>query len=227
MSDVTVASAVAVALTAGVLTFFSPCAYPLLPGYVGFYVSQSDGRSSIGGAVVRGLVAGAGALATLGLFVGATFAVGQSAFETVTHLEPAVGVLLIGFGLLVVFDRGPGLSIPLPKRRSSVLGFAVFGAGYAVAAAGCAAPLFLAVIGLAISAQTTGALLVVGTYVGSVVVLMVALTVATGMGLVAGGGWVMRHRNRLEQLAGVALVLAGIGQLYVAFYVDFYPALAI
>ena len=36
MTDVSLATNLPFAITAGVATFFSPCAYPLLPGYVGF-----------------------------------------------------------------------------------------------------------------------------------------------------------------------------------------------
>ena len=220
MADAALVSSLVYALFAGVLTFFSPCAYALLPGYVGYYVSQSDGQATVGGALTRGVIAGFGALVTLGAFIGATFLIGQRAFEGVTYLEPAVGALLIVFGLLVVANRGPSLTISLPKRRAGLLGFGIFGAGYAVAAAGCVAPLFLAVITMASGAPTVHALLVVVTYVGSVVVLMVSLTVATGMGLVAGGGWVMRNRGTLQRVAGVVLIVAGFGQLYVTYYLS-------
>jgi len=61
--DVSLLSTVVFALTAGVATFFSPCAYPLLPGYVGFYVSRTDGDdASLGGATIRGIAAGSGVL---------------------------------------------------------------------------------------------------------------------------------------------------------------------
>lgn len=221
MTDASTPAAVGFAIYAGVLTFFSPCAYPLLPGYVGFYVSRDDGRSTLPGALARGLVAGAGVLVVLGAFLGSTFLVGRSAFERLTLLEPAVGAALIVIGVLVALDRAPSLSIPLPRRRAGLFGFAAFGAGYAVAAAGCVAPVFLAVVSLGLAAPGGGGAAVLGAYVGTVVALMVALTVATGVGLVAGGGWVAANRGRLERLAGVLLVLAGIGQLYVAYAVEY------
>ncbi|MFC6769716.1 cytochrome C biogenesis protein, partial [Natrinema soli] len=57
MVDATGTASIVFALSTGVATFFSPCAYPLLPGYVGFYVSQTDGeRASLGGALSRGLL---------------------------------------------------------------------------------------------------------------------------------------------------------------------------
>jgi cytochrome c biogenesis protein CcdA len=32
------------ALSAGAATFFAPCAYPLLPGYVAFYLGDAVGK---------------------------------------------------------------------------------------------------------------------------------------------------------------------------------------
>ncbi|ELY48873.1 cytochrome c biogenesis CcdA family protein [Natronolimnohabitans innermongolicus] len=210
----------AFALTAGIATFFSPCAYPLLPGYVGFYVSQTEGSEpSLSGALSRGLIAGAGVLVTFGVLFVAAYWIGHSTLSNIVLFEPLVGAILVIFGLLVVFDRAPSLSIALPKRRSSVLGFGIFGAGYALAAAGCVAPLFVAVVAQALSLSPGSAALVLGTYAGSVVVLMVSLTIATGMGLVAGAGRLAAHSETLKRLAGAVMILAGIGQLYLAIVV--------
>ncbi|ELZ00204.1 cytochrome c biogenesis CcdA family protein [Natrialba aegyptia] len=220
MIETTDLSTVGFALTAGVATFFSPCAYPLLPGYVGFYVSRTDGTdASLGGATLRGVVAGLGVLGTFAALIGATFWLGRSTLSNLTIFESLVGGLLVVFGALVVAGRAPSLSIPLPKRRSSVLGFGVFGAGYALAGAGCVAPVFLAVVARSLSLPTDAAALVLATYVGSVVVLMIAVTVATGMGLVASAGRFAAYSEHLKRLAGGVMLLAGIGQLYLALIV--------
>ncbi|AGB17570.1 cytochrome c biogenesis protein [Halovivax ruber XH-70] len=221
MADLTTVGAVGFAVSAGVLTFFSPCAYALLPGYVGFYVGRSEGESTLAGSLLRGLVAGAGVLVVLGVFLAATYAVGSRVADVLSVVEPAVGAALIVLGILIVFDRAPSLSIQLPKRRTGILGFGLFGAGYAAASAGCVAPAVIAVSGLALSGSAMYALAVIGSYVLTVAILMVSVTVAAGTGLSAGGDWVMAHRGRLEQAAGVLLVLAGLGQLYVYYAVDF------
>ncbi|MFA9516265.1 cytochrome c biogenesis protein CcdA [Halopenitus sp. H-Gu1] len=220
MTDATLVTNLPFALTAGVATFFSPCAYPLLPGYVGFYVNQVEtDEASISGAGIRGIAAGGGVLAMFGALAGATVRIGNSTLSNITIFESLVGGLLVVFGLLVVTGRAPSLSIPLPKRRSSVLGFGLFGAGYALAGAGCVAPIFLAVIARAIALPTDVAILLVATYAGVVAALMVATTVATGVGLLSNAGRIMAYSGRLKQLAGVVMVLAGIGQLYLALVV--------
>jgi cytochrome c-type biogenesis protein len=220
MVDATLTASAAFGLISGVATFFSPCAYPLLPGYVGFYVSQTDGeRASLGGALSRGLLAGVGVLVTFAVLLGATFWVGNATLSTVKWFEVIAGVVLLAFGLLVVFDRAPSPSIALPKRRSSMLGFAIFGVGYALAAAGCVAPVFFGVVTRALSLSTSSAAFLLGTYVGSIVVLMISLTVATGMGLVASAGRFAAYSGLLKRIAGAVMILAGIGQLYLAIVV--------
>ncbi len=221
MVDASITPTLAFAFTAGLATFFSPCAYPLLPGYVGFYVSQTDGEeASLGGAASRGLIAGTGVLATFTVLAGVTFWVGHATLSNVAVFEPIVGGLLVVFGVLVAVDRAPSLSVTLPKRRSSVAGFGVFGAGYALAAAACVAPVFLAVVGRAISLSTAEAVLVLATYAGAMALLMVSVTVATGMGLLASAGSLAAYAGTIKRIAGVVMAIAGVGQLYVSFFVS-------
>jgi len=197
-----------------------PVCVPAPAGVRGLYVSQTDGeRASLGGALSRGLLAGLGVLVTFTALLGATFWVGQSTLSSIKWFEAIAGFVLIGFGVLIVLERAPSLSIPLPKRRSSTLGFGVFGVGYALASAGCVAPLFISVVTRALSLSTTDAMVLLGTYVGTVVVLMIALTVATGMGLVAGAGRFAAYSGLLKRIAGVVMIAAGIGQLYLAIVV--------
>jgi cytochrome c-type biogenesis protein len=220
MIDATLATNVPFALTAGIATFFSPCAYPLLPGYVGFYVNQADAEGvSIVSSGTRGLAAGLGVLATFGALSAAAVGVGQSALSDITVFEALVGALLVVFGLAVVAGWSPSVSVPLPKRRASVVGFGLFGAGYALAGAGCAAPFFLPIMARALTLPVDAAVLLVATYAGTVAALMVATTVATGMGLLTNAGRLMAYSGRLKQLAGVVMILAGIGQLYLALVV--------
>lgn len=219
MADAAIISDLSFALTAGIATFFSPCAYPLLPGYVGFYLEQTDGGASLGGAGVRGITAGVGVLITFGMLTGTSVLVGRSVLPDVTLLEALVGSLLIGFGVLVVTGYAPSISIPLPERRSSILGFGVFGAGYALASAGCVAPIFFAIITRALSLPTRVAVVFLVVYAGIVGILMTAVTVATGVGLLTSTGRIARHSGKLKQIAGIVMILAGGGQLYLSLIV--------
>lgn len=220
MTDAALATNVPFALTAGIATFFSPCAYPLLPGYVGFYLNQVDADEvSILGAGTRGIAAGVGVLAMFGVLSVVAVRVGHAAFSNITVFEALVGGLLVGFGLLVLSGKSPSVSVPLPKRRASVFGFGLFGAGYALAGAGCVAPIFLAVIARAVTLPVETSVLFLFVYAGTVAVLMIATTVATGVGVLTNAGRLMAYSGRLKQLAGVVMILAGLGQLYLALVV--------
>lgn len=208
------------ALTAGVATFFSPCAYPLLPGYVGYYVNSVEAENaSVVGAGIRGVAAAVGVLTTFAVLGGATAWVGQETLSGITVFETLVGGLLVVFGTLVVLDLAPSVSLPLPKRHSSVLGFGLFGAGYALAGVGCVAPIFLAVVARVIALPTGVAVLFLGVYAGVVALLMAATTVATGVGIIGNVNRVMAHAGLLKRLAGAVMVFAGVGQLYLSLVV--------
>jgi cytochrome c-type biogenesis protein len=208
------------ALTAGVATFFSPCAYPLLPGYVGYYVNSVEAENaSVVGAGVRGVAAAVGVLTTFAVLGGATAWVGQETLSGITVFETLVGGLLVVFGTLVVLDLAPSVSLPLPKRHSSVLGFGLFGAGYALAGVGCVAPIFLAVVARVIALPAGVAVLFLGVYAGVVALLMAATTVATGVGIIGNVNRVMAHAGLLKRLAGAVMAFAGVGQLYLSLVV--------
>ena len=212
----TLLPALVLAFGAGVGTFFSPCAYPLLPGYIAFYVSHhEEGHAELNYSLTRGLVAGAGTVLGIGVISGVVFWVGDRTLSNLTLLEPLIGIALIGFGLLMLTGRDPSINVLLPKRRAGLPGFFLFGLGYAVAAIGCVAPVFFTVIATALALSTAGGVLVVGTYAGVVAGLMLSVTVATGMGILAGGRRFSAYTGRIKQVAGVVIILAGIGQLYV------------
>ena len=206
----------------GVATFFSPCVYALLPGYVGYYVASVDGESApLSGAVGRGLAASLGAVATFvvlsALAIGAT-----AAFERVLLdvIEPLVGIGLIVLGVLVFWKGILSFTVVLPERRASVLGFGIFGAVYALAATACVLPMFLSVAFLSVGLSAAGTALVFGAYVAGFAVLMLSATVAIAIGQEALLDRFTPHSTALNRLAGVILVLAGFAQLYIAFWVD-------
>lgn len=210
----------ALAVGAGAATFFAPCSYALLPGYVGYYVAATEGEHApLAGAATRGVAAAVGVLGTFVVLAGV--AVAASGFvERVLHtVELLVGGLLIAFGIAVLAGKTGSLHVALPERRASVTGFALFGALYAFAATACVLPVFLGVALQATTLSPAGTAAVLGAYGGVVAVLMLAVTVATALGRSSGIGEAVGP-DRLVSAAGALLVLAGIGQLYVALTVS-------
>ena len=194
---------------AGVTTFFSPCAFPLLPGYVGYYVHNSDESTP---AVVSAIAAAAGALLAVGMVGGLALRVGQQLTALLPLFEPLAGVALVGFGGAILFGVTLSQPIELPARPDSLLGFAGFGAVYAVAAAGCVMPVFFGVISQALTLPDFQAVVVLGGYAVGLAAPLVGVTLLTSVGIEswrAAG----RYTGWLKRGAAVVMIAAGIGQL--------------
>ncbi|AQL41354.1 cytochrome C biogenesis protein [Halorientalis sp. IM1011] len=211
------------AFTLGTATFFAPCAFPLLPGYVAYYLGTSETDSAGGSRATRlGRAAGVGLLVSLGfaLVYGALglllAAVGPRIVENIAALELVVGLALIVVGGVMATGRFQvaTLHVPLPERRRSAAGYVLFGVVYAAAAAGCTAPLFL---GVSFEAVTTGPVATVatlGAYAAGMSVLMVGVTTATALGRDTLLRRLSGATGRISRVAGAVVVLAGLVQLY-------------
>ena len=211
---------VAFSFAAGIATFFSPCVFALLPGYVGYYVGAVDGKSPpLSGVFLRGLAASLGALGTFVVLsiaaLGAT-----TPFEAVLPVvEPLVGVLLVGLGVALLWKNRLAPTVALPERRAGVLGFVGFGSLYALAATACVLPLFLSIAVASVGLSPVGSALVLAAYGGAFAVLMLAATVAVAVGRDALLGTFAGRARLLTRAAAVILVLAGLAQLYLAYRV--------
>ncbi|WP_135662597.1 cytochrome c biogenesis CcdA family protein [Halorhabdus rudnickae] len=220
MTDLGVAAAVSFAFATGVATFFAPCAYPLLPGYVGYYIRANDGtNATLPGALVRGVAASLGILVAFAVLAALTVTVGRSLTEWLPSLEVIVGAVLVGLGLLTLSDRSIGWHARLPERRTSIPAFVAFGVLYAVAATGCIAPVFLGIVSQALTFPLYGTLAVLGGYAAGMVLLMIGATVAIAVGVDVGRERLPALSGRLTQIAGVVLILAGLAQIWLALFV--------
>jgi cytochrome c-type biogenesis protein len=214
MVGTAVGGALTFAASAGVATFFAPCAFPLLPGYVGYYLSETDRDAGMLAPAVAAASGALGALTVVALFV---LAVGRPVQTALPALEPVVGLGLIAFGVLTLLDRGPEFRVPLPARPTSVTGFGVFGAVYAIAAAGCVVPLFVGVVTQALALPAHSSALVLAVYALGVTLPLVGVTLLAGAGI---DSWrsVGIYSRRVQQGAAVVMILAGGGQLYLAVF---------
>lgn len=213
------------AFTAGAGTLFAPCAYPLLPGYVAFFLGREGDENlpierRLPKAVGVALVVSAGFALVYVALAGVAFALGTRALENVAVLELVVGGLLVvlGAGMAAGRLRPSRLHVRLPQRRRSVLGFFAFGVVYAAAAAGCTAPVFLGIAGVALGSDPATAVGLFGAYALGMSLLMVVVTVLSAL----GRGAVLRGLSgasaRLTRAGGAVLVLAGLAQIYYYLY---------
>lgn len=120
------------AATLGGFTFFAPCAFPLLPGYLAFYVGATDDDGidtprRLRRATTVALLASAGFFVVFWLLGVVVAAVGTHALADVGRLELLVGGLLIVLGLGMAAGRTPRWHVGLPARRRTATGFFLFG----------------------------------------------------------------------------------------------------
>jgi cytochrome c-type biogenesis protein len=214
------ALAVPVALLAGLVSFFSPCVIPLLPGYLSYAtgLSGADLASAEIGAARRGRMLLGSVLFVLGfavVFVSYGTMFGAAGAALVTHrrtLTVVLGLLVIVLGLAFVglfpllqrdvrFHRVPSVGL----AAAPAVGF-LFGLGWAP----CVGPTLGAILTLSINEATAGrGALLSGVY-------------AVGLGLpfvLAGlfyrrmlGAFavVRRHQAWVTRAGGLMLVAVGV-----------------
>ncbi|MFB6360686.1 MAG: cytochrome c biogenesis CcdA family protein [Halobacteriales archaeon] len=209
------------AFSLGLATFFAPCAFPLLPGYVAFYLGQGEDRPDrlvprLRQAAFVGLLTSLGFFLVYAALAGLVSAVGARALRNISVLELVVGGVLIVLGTTMSAGRLhlEQLSIPLPERRRSPASFVGFGVVYAAAAAGCTAPLFIGLTGVALAGGPVGAIATFAAYAGGMSVLMVLVTGLTALGRDEVLRRLSQNTGLINRVAGGVLAVAGAYQIY-------------
>jgi len=212
----------------GAVAAFNPCGFALLPAYLGLYVGDADGRSSLTSRARRSLrVAVVVAVAFTALFgaMGAVFSLGSSAIvRALPWAGLAVGVVLILVGGLTLAGRPIGQRLPhlIADRlgRSAgtggTRGYMAFGLAYGVASLGCTLPLFLALMGTAVAAGgTPAAVMAFALYGAGMAAVLGVLTIAAG---VASFGVLTRVRGATRFVPGISAALLLFSGAYVTYY---------
>lgn len=206
------------AFVAGIISFFSPCVLPLIPGFmthissVGLKVGEVPSRLRIFLNTVAYVLGFAIVFATLGVLLNT--ALSSISYSVQLWLSRIGGLVIIFFGL---FSMGL-LKIPMlygvhklftPKKTSSsYLSSFIFGAAFAVGWTPCVGALLGAILTLAISQPgiALSLLLVYSAGLGlPFLVLGLFLSQATAVIKKMGPSL-----ERIQQVAGALLVLIGI-----------------
>jgi cytochrome c-type biogenesis protein len=232
MADLALPALLALAFSAGTATFFAPCAFPLLPGYLSYFLGDTVSATEtatgtptrplvdrVGGPLARaGLVGLAVSLGITVVYVGlagTTAALGARALADIAILEVVVGCLFVVAGTaMAVGWKVPRSVVQLPERRRSVVGFFVFGVLYAGAAAGCTAPLFLAVVARGLTAGPLFGVGVAAAYAAGTSAVLVVVTGVSAVGSSSVVSALAGYTERIYRVAGGLLALSGVAELY-------------
>lgn len=198
---------------ASVATFFSPCVYAMLPAYLGYTAHDVTARMSTYGVIKRSVAGAFGAITAFILLGGLALLLGDTLRGWIPAIELSIGLILVIIGVSLVVGRYPHITVPIPRPSGTVLGFTAFGAGYALAGAGCVAPVFFAVVVSAAAAPTSVGIGIILLYAGTFAALLVAATFVAAAGVELATARVGAIAARLTPIAGGVIIVAGFTQI--------------
>ena len=209
------ALALPVALVAGLVSFFSPCVVPLLPGYLSYATGLSgvDLENARRGRMVLGsllfVLGFSFVFVALGTLSGA---LGEWLFRYTRQISVALGLFTILVGVAFI-GLVPWLQRDVRVHRVPAVGLAaapllgvLFGLGWTP----CIGPTLSAVQALALheGTATRGALLSVAYSLGLGIPFLVAgLAFRRTLGAVK---WVRRHQVWVTRIGGMMLIMVGL-----------------
>jgi len=208
------------AVTAGLLSFLSPCVAPLIPGYLSF-LAGSAGIGAPGARSETERVLTVSLLFVLGfsavfVLLGAGAAVFGAVLEAYrAELTRLAGVVMILMGLLVSgivqvpFLYQERRVVHLIDRPYGPLGAVAVGMAFALGWTPCIGPILAAILLYAGAAETVerGAMLLLAYSLGfGVPFVLVALGWRRALGLL---GWAKRHGQSLNFGSGALLISLG------------------
>ncbi|MEU5895874.1 MULTISPECIES: cytochrome c biogenesis protein CcdA [Streptomyces] len=208
--------AIPVALLGGLVSFFSPCVLPLVPGYLS-YVTGVGGQDL--GEARRGRMAAGAGLFVAGftvVFVSATVffgALGRTLKEHQSVINTTLGVVMIALGLFFM-----GLMPWLTQREFrfhkrpavGLAGAPVVGALFAVGWTPCIGPTLASVMALSADSANAerGAILGVAYSLGlGIPFILAAVAFRKTLGAF---GWVKRHYAWVMRVGGIMMIATGL-----------------
>lgn len=219
VSSGTMLLAVPVALVAGLVSFFSPCVVPLLPGYISYTTGlsgadlEADPTAGTRGRMLTGTVLFVLGFTTWFVILGtATGALGEWLWVYKREISVVLGAMTIVVGL-VFLGVVPWLQRDFRVHRVPAVGLAaapLLGLLFAIGWTPCLGPTITAVQGLAFSEGTAGrgAVLSVAYSLGlGIPFILMGLAYRRMLGAV---GWVRRHQVWVTRVGGLMLVVVGL-----------------
>jgi cytochrome c-type biogenesis protein len=231
-------SLIAFAFTAGLISFFSPCAFPMLPGYISYYLGmeKKHGKdiptknrvySIFKDGLIGGMLCAMGAITVFIVFgMCVSFfgdAVRSLVREHIVLMNLVVGIILVimGIAMLVQLNVKLPIKVKTAPKTKGYLGLFTYGVLYSLVAAGCVAPLFVGVITRAFVASSFfEGVLVFFAYACGLALLLVVVTLLVASAKEA----VVKKMNNLlpyvQKAGSLVLIVVGIWLIYCYFLIE-------
>ena len=226
--DASLLPAMLIAMSAGVLSFLSPCVLPIVPPYLAYMSGVTINDMAEQDRAVRRKALGSAfafvlGLSTVFLFLGFTasafgrfFLSNQDVFVTIAGLE----IVLFGLHFIGVFRIGfmdREVRVDAGDRGGSAFGAYVLGLAFAFGWTPCIGPILGAILSIAANeADVARGTTLLAAYAAGLGIpfLLVAAYFPRMQGLMA---WMKRHMERIERVMGLLLWTVGLLMLTGAF----------
>jgi len=227
-------------LVAGIATFFSPCSFPLLPGYLSIYYNP-EGSEENTQSLHRGIVAALGVVAftlilglTIALFgqgVASSFSISNSNPSLLTRLlRIGLGTLLVSLGAIQLFGKTfhGRLLDALAGRFYSAAGSGdkrlfFYGFGYNAAGIGCAGPIMAGLIVFALgSGGFVNAFMAFLVYSATMASLMLTVSLLVSKSKTVLLTNLKHSTPRIKKASSTILIAVGIFLIYATLNLQFF-----
>ncbi len=219
------------AFGAGMVSAVNPCGFAMLPVYLSLYLGAGDEHFKdrswffrLSRAVGVAAVVSGGYGLLFGLIGMVVSAGGSLLLGVLPWFSVVIGAALIILGILLLFGRHLSLDSMVrlsgrigDPRNISIRGFFLFGLAFGATSLGCTLPIFLVVVGGALtSGDFVAGMVQFLWYVLGTASVFLVLTLA--MAFVQGGlvlGYLRRIIPYVQVISAVLLILAGA---YISYY---------
>lgn len=214
---------------AGLVAFFAPCSFAILPSYITYYISKhsiEDKRRKLIKNILQGfifgLIASIGFFTVFGLAGFSVIAIGQFIKQFIPWIAIITGIVLIIIGILMLFGReflffrSPNIKF---IQKNEKAGIYLFGIVYSIGSLGCVFPIFLSIViqGIAYKSILDGIYTILA-YVLGMSLVMIAITTL----IFATKYLILKKLERIlpyvKKLSAIILIFAGIYMIYYQYF---------
>jgi len=210
---------------AGLVAFFAPCSFAILPGYITYYISKYSTEdkkkrliNNLLHGFVFGLIASIGFFTVFGLTGFSVIAIGQFIKQFIPWIAIVTGIILIFIGIFMFFGKD-FLLFQSPKlkfvHQNEKAGIYLFGIVYAIGSLGCVFPIFLSIViqGIAYKSILDG-IYTIFAYILGMSIVMIAITTLTFTTKYLILNKLEKLLPYIKKVSAIVLVFAGIYMIY-------------